>query len=279
MRRLLDQNPERERRRQIRILVVLERRFGRLFANEIARESRRLIEFYRQTGEVPPPSEEHRNRMMQIESDLAETATRAFGGRILDQGKALGLILETKFDFAAFFRRTALEWVSKEAIRKRITDISETTRAKIVSEVARGYAAGNGVDAIANEINKSVPRISKWRGALIGRTETHGAANNGAVAAASASGLKTDREWLSVNDSRTRTIGDGDQFDHAAMNRVRISEGEMFKVPKKSGGFELIEFPGGPSGSAGNVINCRCGTGFIVISSLLDELDAMPDIE
>ena len=268
-RRLLDQNPQRERARQLRLLAVIERTFAARFAREILAETNRLVAFYEETGEVPPPSSDHRQRLMRIEEQLAEVSARAFGGRVLDQGKAMGLIVETKFDFTAFFKRVALDWILNEAVRRRITNISETTRNNVTAAVNRGYDEGLTRVEIAKNILEAAPGIAKWRGPLIARTETHGAANAGAVAAATETGLKLEREWISVEDDRTRrTTGKGPaEYDHAAMNGKTIPnvDGAMFQVPMLSGGTEGIPFPGDPSGSAGNVINCRCATGFVVL--------------
>ena len=266
-RRLLDQNPQRERARQLRLLAVIERVFAARFAREILAETNRLVTFYEQTGEVPPPSSEHRQRLMRIEEQLAEVSARVFGGRVLDQGKAMGLIVETKFDFSAFFKRVALDWIFNEAVRRRITNISETTRNNVTAAVQRGYDEGLTRQDIAKDILEAAPGIAKWRGPLIARTETHGAANTGAVAAATETGLKLEREWISVNDARTRRISKGAEYDHTKMNGKTIPnvDGAMFQVPMKGGGTEAIPFPGDPSGSAGNVINCRCATGFVVL--------------
>lgn len=271
--RLLDQNPQRERLRQLRIIDVLTRQFSRRFSSEIAGEMLRMVGHYELTGETPPASPGHLERLLRIEQDLAEASARAMGGRILDQGKSLGLLLETKFDFAAFFASVAVDWVNDERIRRRITNIAETTRNNVVNAVARGYSEGLGIGEIAKNIAEKVPSISRARGLLIARTESHGASNAGAVSAATETGLQLEREWISVIDSRTREISDGDEFDHVAMNGQTIpnDRDSRFHVPKKTGGTEAMRYPTDPDGSAGNVINCRCVTGFLVVDTAIDQ--------
>ena len=262
MQRLLDKNPQRERRRQERLLLVLERRFAGRFAREIAAEMRRMSEYLEITGEVPSPDNRHLERMMKIETDLAEAATQAFGGRIIQQGKNAGLLIETKFDFTAFFTRTALDYVANEVIRRRITSIAETTRGQVVDQVTRGFKEGLGVAEIAKSVLEAAPQIAKWRGATIARTETHGAANNGADAAARETGLVLNKEWIAVKDSRTRD-------PHAAADGQVVGMDNTFDV-----GGESLRYPGDPNGSAGNVINCRCALGHIVVDPFIAELDA-----
>jgi len=250
--RLLDQNTQREWARQQRILLVLERRYSRRFAREIRAESYRIIDFYKATGEIPAPSAAHELELTVVETDLAKAATKAFGGRILDQGKASGLVLERKFDFAAFFQNVAMRWAADEMVRRRITNIAETTRSQIVRQVLRGQEEGLGVDQIATNIARNVSGIAKLRGALIARTETHGAANHGADASARETGLQLKKEWIAAEDERTR-----DQ--HRDVDGDIVGMDDTFTV-----GGENLRYPGDPMGSAENTINCRCAVGYVV---------------
>ena len=252
MKRLLDQKPRREWARQQRILLVLERRYSRRFAREIRAESQRLIDFYKATGEIPAPSAAHELKLIVVETDLANAATKAFGGRILDQGKASGLVLERKFDYATFFQNVAMRWVEDEMVRRRITNIAETTRSQIVRQVLRGQEEGLGVDQIATNIARNVSGIAKMRGALIARTETHGAANHGADASARETGLQLKKEWIAAEDERTR-----DQ--HRDVDGDIVGMDDTFTV-----GGESLRYPGDPMGSAENTINCRCAVGYVV---------------
>lgn len=60
-------------------------------------------------------------------------------------------------------------------------------------------------------------------------------------------GVQLEKAWVFVSDERTRE-------DHAAMDSGDyIPLDEDFDV-----GGEAMEYPGDPSGSAENVINCRC---------------------
>jgi uncharacterized protein with gpF-like domain len=60
------------------------------------------------------------------------------------------------------------------------------------------------------------------------------------------------KRWLSARDRRTRR-NPPDDYDHVEADGQERALDEPFLV---SG--ELLDHPGDPSGSAGNVINCRC---------------------
>jgi uncharacterized protein with gpF-like domain len=252
MRRLLDQNPQRELRRQTRLLLVLERQYASRFAKEIGAEIAHTLTQL-EAGKKPG-GKRHYDSLVSIERQLAETAMAAFGGRILDQGKSAGLILEVKFNITTFFRDRAIAYVNQESIKKRITSIAEATRKQIVKALRIGVQGGlTKAEAIA-KIRKAGPSISRARAKVIARTETHAAANAGANDAAVETGLRLKKEWISVNDGRTRSA-------HSSANGKVVGMDEGFIVNG-----EKLRFPGDPNGSAANVINCRCALGHVVIS-------------
>ncbi len=239
----------------------------RVYAAEITRASIHMINEFKRLGAVPNLPIDHAGRLRAIYVDMADVSITAFGGRIVDQGKARGLVLERK-DFAEFFRRMALEYIQSELLRQRIAFVSEATRSQIVRMVIAGQEEGLGVSEIARTITDALPGLSMRRGAIIARTETHGAANFGADQAARSTGLDLQKEWVSVEDHRTRDFGEGDgiidQYSHRAMDGVVVDMDQAFSVPNKLGGFERMLYPGDPIGSAGNTINCRCAVSHIV---------------
>lgn len=251
MRRLVDSDKRREQRRQSLLLDRLEARFRGRLASEIARASREIVDTFEATGQVTPPRDHH-DAMTAIYQQMAQGAFLVFGGRILEQGKSGGLIMERKEDFAQIMERLALAFVDSEMMRRRITQVTETTRQQIVGQVARGYSDGLGVAEIAKAVSKNVPSISRMRGALIARTETHGAANAGADAGARETGLQMRKEWVSAEDERTRP-------DHREADGQVIDMDAKFDV-----GADRLQYPGDPAGSAAQVINCRCAVSHVV---------------
>jgi len=256
---LVNNDKQAENRTQQRILAAADRKFSAQIAGIVKAASEQMAASFEATGSAPNMPDDFVRRMDQAYLDMAAVMIDTFGSRILDQGKRCGLILETK-GFAEFFQRLALEYIQQEAIRQRIVGVTNTTRALIIDQITRGQEAGDGVSAIAAALSKLIPGMARVRGALIARTETHGAANFGADQAARATGLTLRKEWVSSHDARTRDFGDGDgvidEFSHRAADGQVVDMDQPFRIKKKDGTTEALMFPGDPSGSPANVINC-----------------------
>ncbi len=278
-RRLLDQNRQREARRQGIILDRLGNQFRPVLEREISSAMLEMVDHWEQTQIVSlPPG--FRARLEAVYAQMAVAAITAFGSRILNQGKSAGLILERKEDFAGTMRNVALGYIQQEAIRRRITDVSETTRRQIINGIDAGYQEGIGTGEIAKKLRDIVPNLSALRAGRIARTETHGAANFGTDQAARLTGLPLRREWLAAHDHRTRTleplIGDPDEFGHRQADGQKVGPDQPFLIPKRGGAVEALMYPGDPNGSKANIINCRCTLGFIVDDGLDDEEEPPP---
>jgi len=274
MKRTLSGVPmHRERQAQLRILDRLEARHGRKFRAEIRRASAAMIAAYRATGSMPALPEDHEGKMRTIYLALAIDAVSAFGGRIIDQAKHAGLGLERK-SFVDLFQRIALDFIQSEMIRRRIAMVSQTTRQQIVDQIIKGQENGLSVDEIARLITDRLPSFTKFRGALIARTETHAAANTGAFEVAKRTGSEYKKEWISVEDERTRDFGEGDreqdEFNHREMDGQIRQREQPFDMRHKSGDIFKIQFPGAPAlangapSPGGAVINCRCAVGYFL---------------
>lgn len=264
---LTGNTPEQESRAQHRLLDIADRRFAAEIERIVAAASEQMLADFVASGSAPNLPEDFAGQMEQAYTDMAAIMIDAFGERILGQGKRMGLVLETK-DFAEFFQRLALEYIAQEAIRRRIAGVTQTTRDMIIAAITKGQEAGDSVEVIAQSISELIPRMSRLRGALIARTETHGAANFGADQAARATGLTLEKEWVSSHDRRTRDFGEGDgvvdEFNHRAADGQTVAMDAPFRIAKRDGTTEALMFPGDPNGSAGNVINCRCTVSHIV---------------
>ena len=251
-------SPEREAAIQRRLLDVAEANFRRKLAKVIRDESEQLVAKYRELGYVPAPTDDDFRAFKDVYLEIGQSTARAFGSRIVSQGKAAGLILETKVSFTDLFLSLATQWVNLEAIRRRITSVTETTRERIVRQVAAGQDEGLGVEAIAKRINKAVPKISRTRGALIARTETHGAANYAMHETAKTTGLDLVKEWVSVEDARTRSFGDDAEYNHVTMSGQQREMDEPFAMPWSGGDDLAIMYPGQAGLPGAATINCRC---------------------
>lgn len=150
---------------------------------------------------------------------------------------------------------------------QKLTDgITTTTKEDMRKILTKGMQEGWSITQMMTELEKL--GINAYRAELIARTETTRAANQGALLGAVSTGLQTVKEWISVNDDRTRRIP-RDKFDHLHMDGKQVPVDEPFTVPGMSA-VDFMEYPGDPNGSAGNVCNCRCTVGFEVVRDAQD---------
>ena len=256
-RRLIDRNRTREARRQVLLLDRLAAQFRGRLDRELKAAMRDMVDRWQLTHHVDMPRG-FDNRIGALYQQMAGAAVEAFGGRILQQGKHSGLVLERKEDFAQIMRRRALQYIDQESVRRRIQQVTETTRRQIINAVNAGYREGSTLPEVAASVRSVIPAIARYRADAIARTETHGAANYGSNEAAKLTGLPLRREWLAAQDERTRE-------SHAAADGQIVGVDEAFDV----GGSALM-YPGDPSGPAEEVINCRCTLGYIVDDGIDD---------
>jgi len=166
-----------------RLLARIERESRKRIAAELAAGYADAIAAWDRTGDVPALTE-HSERLRLILEDVAARSVRAFA----TETNAAFAKAERK-DFAATLAKLATRYISLEAFRRRITDIAETTRQNVIDAVQRGFDAGLGQEGVGGFVRSLVPSFSRQRANLIARTETHGAANYGAMGAAAETGL------------------------------------------------------------------------------------------
>ena len=155
----------------------------------------------------------------------------------------------------------------------KLTDgIASTTKEDMRKILTKGMQEGWSINEMMRELEKL--GINAYRAELIARTETTRAANQGALLGAVSTGLQTVKEWISVNDDRTRTKPK-DEFDHKNMDGERVPTDAPFTLVSKNYIPVFMEFPGDPAGGAGNTCNCRCTVGFEVVR---DENDRPKEI-
>lgn len=254
--------------RQARLFARLERQTRRAIRAEIIAASMEIVRVYTLTREVLP-AYGHVDRLRRIYFDLAKLSISTMGVEFNRQFKDAGMSLEIKQDESEW-EQWATDYINSERIRRRITDVSETTRDIIVDEVDKGFRSGAGQQEIARQITDRIPEISTRRAGVIARTETHGASNYGTQRMAESIGVPMRKVWISGQDDRVRRIP-RDGYDHSKMDGVKVGMDEPFLVPSKSGPPDAIMYPGDPAGAAGNVINCRCTLSHEVIKDFSDD--------
>jgi uncharacterized protein with gpF-like domain len=149
----------------------------------------------------------------------------------------------------------------EQGLTNLVNGITSTTKETIRKVLIQGMQEGWSIMQMMKEIEKS--GINIYRAELIARTETTRAANQGAMLGAISTGLQTMKEWIAITDDRTRRIPRND-YDHLHMDGKNVPIDQPFTVPGLRS-IDIMEFPGDPNGSAGNVCNCRCTVGFEVV--------------
>lgn len=226
------------------MLDVLEARIARAWQREIARAMRSAAAEYISTQSIMLAMGEHRGRVDRIVRVTYETAARQFAKPYYEQ-KAFDDFLRLMQGFMSTIGA------------KKVVQISETTEHQIRDAVNEGLAEGVSVDGIAKVIRQRAPIIARARSAVIARTESHTSAMWAQTEAVKDAGLELRKQWVAIQDDRTRTLDDGN-FDHADMDGATVPMDQPFIVND-----EPLMFPGDPGGSAGNVINCRCVMNFV----------------
>lgn len=133
-------------------------------------------------------------------------------------------------------------------IQDRVTSVTETTAKRLSSIVSKGIDQGLSIPEIAKQIDTlGLDEIIRNRSTVIARTEVINASNFGSIEGARGTGLDLVKIWLPTMDGRTRD-------DHADMaDHPPVDIDGSFDV-----GGESADYPGDPSLSAEQCINCRC---------------------
>jgi len=263
LRYLLDQDRSREWRRQTALMQRLENQFVPKLSTEIYQATGEMVDHWKMTREVTIPRG-FQSQIEEVYRQMVVAAATSFGVRIFEQAKFLGVHMERKEDFAQTMLMEAMKYLAREVIRERIGGVVMSTRANIIRAIARGFVEGLGQDEIADMIMEQAPQVSESRAKTIARTEVHGAANYGSLQAAKKAGVSVQKEWISAQDLRTRSIEAGDEWDHLNYDGTTAGMDEVFSFQSASGQRDSLQYPGDPSGAGGNVINCRCTMAFTV---------------
>ena len=149
-------------------------------------------------------------------------------------------------DFDSDFDRK-LNLYIEENIGTLVTDINETTRKRIVDAINTGYNNGLSDAETGTLLRNTIIGFGVARANLIARTETHRTASWANETTAENMNIAgTKKEWIAIQDARTRVT-------HSIASGQQIPLDQKFVV-----GGDRLKYPGDPSGSPGETINCRC---------------------
>lgn len=169
-------------------------------------------------------------------TDIYRTATKqAIKKYHVNRKAAFGFMQDFVDEVIGFFARYLLD--------KVVLPISQTTIDFIEGVLQDAIANGWGVDQTVKQLENS--DVTKNRARMIVRTETVRATNFAQLAAADNEDFEVQKQWLAVEDRRTRAT-----HSHLGVDgQVR----DLYE-PFSNG----LMFPGDPMGSASETINCRC---------------------
>lgn len=170
------------------------------------------------------------------------------------------LPVNKKSDEGEWMRR--LEELFAQHGAAKVAEITGTTlelARPIIQDALRMAAEGRSIDVIQQEIRNRLFEaggvVSPGRARTIARTEVVGASNRSTHEAVSSftqeSGTQVEKAWI--------TGGLNIRDTHKAAERQGyIPMDEPFELRNGNGGIDRMMHPGDPSGSAENVINCKC---------------------
>lgn len=164
-----------------------------------------------------------------------------------------------------FFIQTKLRGVADEWIKfiddylrmhliEKITfRVNETLRNRLLSVLNESIEKGWGVTETVKQLDNT--GLTKYQAARIVRTEVNRAANAGIKAQGESFEYELMKEWISVQDRRTRGVDPKDHADHLRMNGQKVDFYQDFSDPRSGASLTI---PGDPKAPAGDTINCRC---------------------
>ncbi len=228
-------------------------RIERGLRSQLSTEFRRLVRSVRlDIHSIEPALTQHQHRLERILSKVYRLIFTDFGGRALARLKAKGSKSEAEHEIEckAVVEDTyssAVEKFTKKWTARKASQITATSRAKIERIVREGVSTSMTDREVADKIQERVGGAMGDRRALtIARTETHSASQDAAFELIQTTGLDATKEWVAVEDARTRE-------DHSDANGQEVDMHERFTV-----GDDELMYPGDPSGSPDEIINCRC---------------------
>lgn len=201
--------------------------------------------------------------------ELVKIFERMYKETVITFGNATYRVLKIEanqkadtFGFNREWTKAVMEFLLNQGFTL-VSDITKTTKDKLLSIVDKGVTEGLSVDEIVKIIlSDEQLSYSAFRARRIVRTEVMRASNIGAMEGAKAHQFQVDKQWISARDIRTRRIP-RNEFDHLALDGVVVDFDETFNSVGKEGQQVEAMQPGDITQPAGFTINCRCAVGFI----------------
>jgi len=244
-------NQQQERRYQNVRITRIARRYTQPIAREI---NRAMNEVANNLGD-PLASDRVRNKHAENMTKIL-TSLWAESGKLSVSGMFTiakhFLQMELKRDITTPIVDQAIaDWILTEG-RTQIVSITGTTLDATLKIAADARVEGLGEREIGRLIHEVAPTLSASRAQTIARTEAHGSSQGISLNVARKTEIPMVKIWLS---DRTDTARES----HLDIDGQKRALSQDFDVDG-----EQLRYPGDSSGSAGNVINCKCVIGYDV---------------
>lgn len=183
---------------------------------------------------------------------VVDSMTESAGLIAQQMSSATGMVIEPiTNEFATEYLQSAL---------KRMVNVGQGLWEDIRKELVAGSEAGESINQIAGRLTQ-FPSVSAYRARMVARTEVISSLNAGSYIQMLEYDLGPDvtKQWIATEDPRTRI-----SHRHADNQSVNLTEHftvDIYRDDVKTGDEEM-EFPGDPTATPGNVINCRCTLGY-----------------
>ncbi len=190
---------------------------------------------------------------LKVENGKIKVINQTFFGKASELGirqmlsEVLGISADQLAELAEQAKRMPLVRAALIRQAAKITGVNQTTQNLIAGQLTEGLESGEGLNELTARIKKTLGSNRK-RAMAIARTQTAGAVSTGRQAGMKTAGVER-KGWV--------TAGDSDVREAHVTAGYRYAEGIAVDLPFQVAG-ELLMYPGDPSGSAGNIINCRC---------------------
>jgi hypothetical protein len=140
---------------------------------------------------------------------------------------------------------SADSWMQEHA-GARIDGITNSDQEWLANTLRSGESEGKSIDEIAADLSGEFDNMSEGRAGAIARTEVAGAYNYASQ--------ETAKDLMPEGATKTwSTTSDNPRPAHDDADGQTVGISESFEVDGES-----MDYPGDPSGSEGNTINCMC---------------------
>ncbi|MFM7856437.1 MAG: hypothetical protein ACKO96_32075, partial [Flammeovirgaceae bacterium] len=185
----------------------IERKYEKEIAQSINKQFKRFANDVKRFG---VDSARSRLGLDLWESEMVKIFERMYKETIVIFGNSTYRLLKIEanqkadtFGFNREWTREIMEFLANQGF-VMVSDITKTTKDKLLSIVANGIEKGLDIDTIVkNILSDDSLSYSMFRARRIARTEVMRASNIGAMQGARAHSFQVDKVWISARDLRT----------------------------------------------------------------------------